>query len=101
MSPSQERWIWPLAAASLYWFWALAQDPAEAGHRARATLLDDLQTIQDQYLRGWQNYQKTLLPLESATPGNAGLYRVSTAVMSVHDGKSLAGAIASLSTRGE
>ncbi len=72
-------------------------EPAEAGHRARATLLDDLQTVQDEYVRGWKNYQKTLLPLESVTSGNASLYRSSTAVMCAHDGKSLAGVVASLS----
>jgi glucoamylase len=75
----------------------LGHDPDEAGHRARAGLLDDFDVVLAEYARGWDDWQGTLLPLES--PGRRrDLYRVSTAVLRTHDAKAVPGAmIASLS----
>lgn len=76
---------------------AFGETPAEAGHRARATLLDDLGMIRDEYVQAWMGYQKTCLPLETVSAGRGDLYRTSMVAMRVHEGKSLGGAIASLS----
>jgi glucoamylase len=72
-------------------------DPGEAGHRVRASLLEDLEAVQEEYIRGWQDYQKDLLPLEGTRADDGGHYRISTAVMAVHEGKSITGTVASLS----
>jgi glucoamylase len=77
---------------------AFGADPAEAGHRAHAILLENLEEPKQAYITGWQNYQQSLTPLESVSSDDGKLYRSSTAVMCVHDGKSLAGLVASLAT---
>ncbi len=76
------------------------RDPAEAGHRALASLLDDLDDLQAEYIRGWQDWQETLLaPKPAGGKGGRDLYRISTAVLQTHDAQSIPGAfIASLST---
>ena len=75
-------------------------DAAEAGHRALASLMDDPDAIQAWYVRGWQDWQKTLIAPEPAGGrGGRDLYRISTAVVRTHDAQSIPGAfIASLST---
>ena len=74
-------------------------DPAEAGHRALASLMDDLDDLQAEYVRGWQAWQATLAPLKPVGKGGRDLYRISTAVLQTHDAQSIPGAIiASLST---
>jgi glucoamylase len=72
--------------------------PAEAGHRALASLLDDFDTLRAQYIRGWQCWQQSLLPLQDGAQAKRDLYRTSTAVMRTHAAKAFAGGIiASLS----
>lgn len=72
--------------------------PAEAGHRARASLLDGFDTARRVYLKGWQDWQQTLQPLEKTEASDRDLYRTSTAVLRIHEAKHFpGGAIASLS----
>lgn len=74
-------------------------DPAEAGHRALASLMDDVDALQAEYVRGWQAWQATLAPPKPVGKGGRDLYRISTAVLQTHDAQSIPGAIiASLST---
>ena len=74
------------------------RDAAEAGYRARASLLDGFDAARDEYLRGWQERQGALLPLESFAPRQRDLYRVSVAVLGSHEPKDFPGGfIASLS----
>ena len=57
-------------------------DPAEAGHRALASLLDDSDALRAEYVRGWQDWQETLTAAEAGRrPGGRDLYRISTAVL--------------------
>ena len=71
---------------------------SEAAHRATASLWDGFSTAESEYCREWEDWQRTLLPLESAVPGRRDLYRVSTAVLRTHESERFAGGIiASLS----
>ena len=71
---------------------------AEAGHRARASLLDGFTGARDHYVQQWTDWQKTVLPLEESEPGQPDLYRTSAMVMRLHEAKHFpGGAIASLS----
>lgn len=68
--------------------------PEEAGHRVRASLIDGFARARDTYIQEWQTWQQSL-------PGNKfsqdDVYRVSTAVMRIHEGKRFpGGTIASL-----
>ena len=72
----------------------------EAGQRALASLLDGFESARSTYIREWQNWLKTLRPLNSKTNGKdtQELYMVSAAVMRTHESKRFPGAlIASLS----
>jgi glucoamylase len=72
----------------------------EAGHRALASLLDGFDAARSQYARGWQAWQQTLrtMPESSETPAQHDLYRISTALLRVHEAKRFRGGlIASLS----
>ncbi|HWT80767.1 MAG TPA: glycoside hydrolase family 15 protein, partial [Candidatus Methylomirabilis sp.] len=69
----------------------------EAGHLARASLLDGFQAAFRSYMNEWEAWQKTLLELDTL-PDPALDYRVSTAVLRIHEAKNLSGGIiASLS----
>ncbi len=75
-----------------------APDAPEAAHRARSSLLADFEQIRAEYVQGWLDWQEELIPLERNDPGNRDLYRISTAVIRAHEGKTVPGAlIASLS----
>ncbi|MEZ4642617.1 MAG: glucan 1,4-alpha-glucosidase [Chloroflexota bacterium] len=70
----------------------------EAGHRARAALLDGFDTARQTAIAEWQAWQNGLPAIGEAVPGDNGLYRISTAVMRTHAGKRFpGGSIASLS----
>ncbi len=72
----------------------------EAGQRALASLFDGFDAALDRYLRDWQAWQGTLTDLPPVPSGTAGpdLYRVSSAVLRVHEAKHFPGGlIASLS----
>ena len=69
---------------------------AEAAELARASLLDDYNSIFRDYVSQWKNWQKMLLPLDRNVDHD--LYRASTAMLRVHESKDfLGGVIASLS----
>ena len=69
---------------------------AEAAEQVRATLLDDYGALKREYVNQWKNWQKTLLPLDSAEDND--LYRASTSILRAHESKDfLGGVIASLS----
>jgi len=75
------------------------RDPDEAGHRARASLLDDFDEVRDEYVRGWRAYQSALKPTPPPADGGRDLSRASTLVLRTHADKSMPGAtIASAST---
>ncbi len=69
------------------------QNPAEAGHRARSSLLDGFEASRAAYVDGWQAWQKSLLSLGDEPVDGCNLYRVSTAVLRVHESKQLRGAL--------
>jgi glucoamylase len=71
---------------------------AEAGHRARASLLDGFETAQVEYVRVWQAWQNKLLSMGEEGRNRHSLYRVSAAVLKTHEAKRFPGGlIASLS----
>ncbi len=73
-------------------------NPAEAGHRALASLSDGFESAQAEYVGQWQAWQQTLLPMEEAKDCEHDLYRISTAVLRTHEsGRFPGGIIASLS----
>jgi glucoamylase len=74
------------------------RDSAEAGHHARASLLDGFDSAQVEYLHAWQCWQHGLLSLETPQPRQRDLYRTSTAVLRTHEANRFPGGlIASLS----
>lgn len=73
------------------------RNPAEAGHRAAASLLDGFETARKEYVDGWQDWQGSLLP-PGGESEKGGLYHISTAIMRTHEAKRFPGGIiASLS----
>jgi glucoamylase len=77
---------------------AFGRTPAEAGQRARASLLDGFDTALAEYVRQWQAWQQTLLPLEKDPFSRRDLYRISTMVLLCHEAiHAPGGIIASLS----
>ncbi len=72
--------------------------PDEAGHRARAALLDGFEAAKQLSLNEWQTWQNSLPGAGEANDSEKRLYRISTAVMRTHGGKRFpGGVIASLS----
>jgi glucoamylase len=77
---------------------AFGRNPAEAGQRARATLLHDADAIVRSYVEGWQAEQAQCLDLGSAAVDGPDLYRTSVAVVKAHAATRFPGGIiASLS----
>jgi glucoamylase len=71
---------------------------SEAAHRAAASLWEGFDRAASEYCRAWEDWQRTLRPLRSATPARRDLYRVSTAVLRTHESERFPGGIiASLS----
>ncbi|HZV81941.1 MAG TPA: glucan 1,4-alpha-glucosidase [Geobacteraceae bacterium] len=75
------------------------RNAAEAGNRARASLLDGFATAQSEFVQQWQQWQKTLLPIDKKrNRDRQNLYRSSTAVVRTHEAFNFPGGIiASLS----
>ncbi len=75
------------------------RNAAEAGNRARASLLDGFDAAQSEYVKQWQQWQKTLLPIDNErSRDRQNLYRISTAVLRTHEAFNFPGGIiASLS----
>jgi glucoamylase len=73
-------------------------NPAEAGHRALASLFEDFDRVKEKYVRLWQAWSKTIIPVEEPATGNVDLFGVSAMVIKVHEsGRFPGGVIASLS----
>jgi glucoamylase len=71
--------------------------PNEAAFRARASLLDDFDSLRDVYAAAWREWQNRLRPLDRLVNGH-NTYRVSTSVLRTHEAPSFRGGyIASLS----
>lgn len=69
-----------------------------AAHRARASLAIGFGPARELYRAEWESWQRSLWPLGSALKANSSAYRVSTAVLGVHEAKDYPGGIiASLS----
>jgi glucoamylase len=75
------------------------RNAAEAGNRARASLLDGFNAARSEYVQQWQQWQKTLLPIDKErSRDRQNLYRSSTAVLRSHEAFNFPGGIiASLS----
>jgi len=74
------------------------RNAAEAGHQARAALLEDFDRSARDYVDGWQAFQSRCVDLDHVGESGFDLYRVSTAVLKTHQAKHLPGGmIASLS----
>jgi glucoamylase len=76
------------------------QGPAEAGLRARASLLDGFPAARSRYVRAWQGWQERLcsLDVEEAEESQQALYPLGAAVLRIHEAKRFPGGlIASLS----
>jgi glucoamylase len=72
--------------------------PSEAGHRARAGLLDGFEAVRSAYIEGWLAWQREMESLPEEPDGRRDLYRISTAVLCTHEAKRFRGGlIASLS----
>jgi len=72
---------------------------AEAAQQARAGLLQKFADVRDRYVAGWQQAQEPWLDLGRADEKGVDHYRVSAAVLQVHESKRFPGGIvASLST---
>ena len=70
----------------------------EAGHRAAASLWDGFDRAASEYRSDWEDWQRTLRPLQRPSPGSRDLYRVSSAVLRTHESSRFPGGIiASLS----
>ena len=69
-----------------------------AAHHARASLLDGFAASREEYLRGWQEWQKNLRAPAAQPDGGLDYYRISAAVLHTHQAKKFPGGIvASLS----
>ena len=75
--------------------------PLDAGHHARASLLDGFATARAAYIQEWQRWQAPLAHLdldEDKEDGQGSEYRISAAVLRIHQAKEFpGGTIASLS----
>jgi glucoamylase len=75
------------------------RDEWEAGHQARASLLQGFKAARDEYVKAWTEWLKNVQPLQQADNPATHMYHVSTAVMRTHESKSFKGGIiASLAT---
>jgi glucoamylase len=65
----------------------------EAGHRARASLLQGFRAARELYIAGWHRWQQDLLPLKGAKQHSQNMYQISAAVMRTHESKQFPGGI--------
>jgi glucoamylase len=74
------------------------RNTAEAGHAVRASLLQGFEASRAAYVRGWQLWQNSLLPIDDKGEPGDNMYRVSSLVLRTHESKQIrGGSIASLS----
>ncbi|MCC6345719.1 MAG: glucan 1,4-alpha-glucosidase, partial [Nitrospirales bacterium] len=71
---------------------------AEAGQRARASLLEGFGVTREKYTGTWKEWQQSLFPMGADTGVRPYMYPLSAAVLRIHEAKAFAGGvIASLS----
>ncbi|HEX4415780.1 MAG TPA: glycoside hydrolase family 15 protein, partial [Lacipirellulaceae bacterium] len=65
----------------------------EAGHRARASLLQGFDSARERFLADWQKWQAGLVPIEGSKQNAQNMYKISAAVMRTHESKQFPGGI--------
>jgi glucoamylase len=65
----------------------------EAGHRARASLLQGFDAARELYVADWRDWQKGLLPIKGSKQHAQNIYQISAAVMRTHESKQFPGGI--------
>lgn len=68
---------------------------AEAGHRALASLMDGFEVARDHYVRDWEAWQKSLVPIDAgdAGPCEHDLCRTSAMVVRIHESRRFPGGL--------
>ena len=65
----------------------------EAGHRARASLLQGFTSARKRYVADWQKWQDGLVPVGGSKQHGQNMYKISAAVMRTHESKQFPGGI--------
>ena len=69
------------------------RDEYEAGHQARASLLQGFENAKEEYVKKWNEWQQDVLPLAGSEEHSQDVYRISAAVMRTHESKYFPGGI--------
>ncbi len=69
------------------------RNAAEAGNRARASLIDGFDAAKDDYIREWLMWQRTLSLKGGTSSGSRDLCSVSTAVLRTHEANNFPGGV--------
>jgi glucoamylase len=69
------------------------RNAAEAGNRARASLIDGFDAAKEDYIREWSIWQQTLTLSNGKMSGSSNLYRLSTAVLRTHEANNFPGGV--------
>ena len=72
---------------------AFGRNEFEAGHRARASLMQGFDAAREKFVADWREWQQGLLPLPGSRCHSQNMYRVSAAVMRTHESKQFPGGI--------
>ncbi len=72
---------------------AFGSHAAEAGQQARAGLLQDFASVRDAYVNAWRDIQRRYIDLGARPQDGLDIYRVSTAVLQIHESKRFPGAM--------
>ena len=76
----------------------LGRGSDDACSRVHAAFFQNFDTVWQEYVRGWEDWQSRLLSLDKMNRGKGGLFRASAAVLRVHADEAFPGArVASLS----
>lgn len=69
------------------------RDEYEAGHRARASLLQGFDAALELYVDDWQTWQQGLLSIDGSQHHAQNMYQISAAIMRTHESKEFPGGI--------
>ena len=69
------------------------RNPTEAGHRAYASMTDGFEAVQNRYVKEWHDWQDSLAKLDSSKEKVGELFRMSAAVLRMHESKRFPGAM--------
>jgi glucoamylase len=69
------------------------RNEGEAGHYARASLLQGFEAARKKVVQQWSDWHKTLLPMPGSKQHHQDLYRISAAVMRTHESKHFPGGV--------